>query len=62
MTTSGEPNYTLCALMELKYAGDAKVGPRKDPWDTMVRKCVTKLTDRDKLSIFSGKLKGQQTA
>ena len=49
--------YELSALMNLEYAGDAKLGSWKNQWDRMVRKCVTKLTDRDKFSMFSDKLK-----
>ena len=50
--------YELSTLMDLEYPGDAKLAWFKNRWDAMLRHCVTKLTDRDKLSILMKKLKG----
>ena len=46
--------------MDLEYSGDAKLGVFKDHWDKMVRNCVTKLGDRDKLGILTKKLKNSE--
>ena len=48
--------YELSALMEFDYPGDAKLAWWKDHWDKMVRHCVTRLSDRDKLGMVVKRL------
>ena len=50
-------HYELSARMGLEYSGDKNIGRWKDHWDSILRHCKTKLSERDNEGIFIAKFK-----